>query len=152
MNGQPSRVDVFGATKQEQPVFHAKLSGGESVCVHLAPGGYTIVASSDVFNGPPPRGPTLADSKECKSAPRYTDLRANERLTLDIWPVFSKSNGGGYSGCGWDVLPTGTPQPSNCMAWPGLPSCRSGSASPRQGPTTRSTGRSSATRVRAGRS
>jgi hypothetical protein len=150
MNGQPSWVEVFSATSQEHSVFHAKLSGGQSTCVLLAPGRYTIVSSSNVFNGPPSGSPRLPDSKECKSAPRITNLRASEHLTLDIWPAFSKSNGGGYSGCGWDVLPLGTPQPGNCMVWPNLPSCRSGSVSANQGLTIRSTGRSPAARVRAG--
>jgi hypothetical protein len=149
MNGQPSWVDVFNATSQEHSVFHAKLSGGDSTCVLLAPGHYTIVASSNVFNGPPSGSPRLPDSKECKSAPRITNLRAGEHLTLDIWPAFSKSNGGGYSNCGWDVLPHGTPQLGNCMVWPNLPSCRSGSASVNQGLTTQSSGRKPATRVRA---
>ena len=122
MNGHPSWVDVYNKLDEPYADYSIALSGGQAACVFLLPGRYTIIASSNRFDAP-----LTPNKKECKSSPYKVNIKAKERITLDVWPALSQSNGGGYSDCGWDVLPRGTPQPGNCIVWPNQAGCGSGS-------------------------
>ena len=118
MNLQTSWIGVYNKLDQPAADYSIALYGGESACVLLIPGRYAIIASSNRLHSP-----TSPNKKECKSSPYKVHIKAKERITLDVWPAISKLNGGGYSDCGWDVLPRGTPQPGNCMVWPNLAGC-----------------------------
>lgn len=117
MNGHPSWVDVYNKLDEPNADYSIALSGGQAACVSLSPGRYTIIASSNRFDVP-----LTPNKKECKSSPYKVNIKPKERITLDVWPALSKSNGG-YSGCGWDLLPRGKPQPGNCMVWPNQAGC-----------------------------
>ena len=102
MNSHPNWVYIYerGSSLPDRTVI---LSGGQSVCVFLFPGRYTVVASSNRFDGPASDAPNLPNRKECQSPPHAVDLRASERVTLNVWP--GKAKTGSYSECGWVVLP-----------------------------------------------
>lgn len=118
MNGHPSWVAVYNKLDGPVAEYSIALSGGQAACVFLSPGRYAVIATSNQFDSP-----ISPNKEECRSSPYEVIIKARERITLDVWPSLSQSNGGGYSNCGWDVLPRGKPQPGNCMVWPDQAGC-----------------------------
>ena len=121
MNGHPGVLKVYDDEAPSLPEQSFTLAGGQSACVTVLAGRYVIVVTSRRFDGPASDNPALPASGECHSLPYKLTLKAGERVVLEEWPAVSDD--GGYSDCGWDVLPRGTPQPGNCEQPHNPPEC-----------------------------
>jgi len=108
MNGHPSTVGVYTNFSGSIPDYSIALSGGQAVCIFVAPGALTVLVSSNRFIGPIGDAPSVSEKQECRSLPVHVSLKAKQRITLGVWPARSRANGGGYSACGWDISPRGT--------------------------------------------
>lgn len=109
MTGHPSTVGVFTNFKGSIPAYCMALSSGQAVCISVAPGAFTVLVSSNRFFDPIGDAPSVSRKQECRSLPLHSSLKTKKRITLDVWPTRSRSSGGGYSDCGWDISPRGKP-------------------------------------------
>lgn len=120
MNGQPNMIVVYDILNNSEPAYEITLvGGGSTACVFLFPGNYNVVAISNRFNGPNGIFPSAVSP--CRSQAYKLKLDSGERMTLDVWPAVAKD--GGYSNCGWDLLPRGASQPGNCEQLHNPPEC-----------------------------